>query len=333
MRNRKIPEREAQFNEVISFIQKSRAHALQYVNNTLILLYWKIGEYVDTKLTHSEWGDSVVSDLAYFIRTKEPQLKGFSDKNIWRMRQFYHCYKDHTKLSPLVREISWTHNLLIFSRCESIEEKEFYLRLTIQEHYTKRELERQISSSLFERTMISDSLPKWNKMKSSIKGPFKDNYVFEFLNIPDTHLESDLQMGLMQQMKKFILELGKDFVFMGEQYKLQVGKSDFFIDMLFYHRDLQCLVAVELKADTFKPEHLGQLNFYLEALDRDVKKPHEHPSIGILLCRDKDVEVVEYCKCRSLSDTMVAKYRTHLPNKRWLQERLQALFLDSEASQ
>ena len=165
-----------------------------------------------------------------------------------------------------------------------------------------------------------------------ISNTFKDSYVFEFLNLPDPHSESDLQRGLVRQMKNFILELGKDFLFIGEQYKLQVGNSDFYIDLLFYHRGLQCLVAFELKADKFKPDHLGQLNFYLEALDRDVKKPNENPSIGVLLCKDKDSEVVEYALSRSLSPTMVSEYKTQLPDKKILQQKLHELF-DNETDE
>ncbi len=165
-----------------------------------------------------------------------------------------------------------------------------------------------------------------------ISNTFKDSYVFEFLNLPDPHSESDLQRGLVRQMKNFILELGKDFLFIGEEYKLQVGNSDFYIDLLFYHRGLQCLVAFELKADKFKPDHLGQLNFYLEALDRDVKKPNENPSIGVLLCKDKDSEVVEYALSRSLSPTMVSEYKTQLPDKKILQQKLHELF-DNETDE
>lgn len=163
-----------------------------------------------------------------------------------------------------------------------------------------------------------------------IVNTFKDSYVFEFLNLPDKHGESDLQRGLVRQIKNFILELGKDFLFIGEEYKLQVGNCDFFIDLLFYHRGLQCLVAFELKADKFKPDHLGQLNFYLEALDRDVKKSIENPSIGVLLCKDKDSEVVEYALNRSLSPTMVSEYKTKLPDKKILQQKLHELF-DNES--
>jgi predicted nuclease of restriction endonuclease-like (RecB) superfamily len=197
-----------------------------------------------------------------------------------------------------------------------------------------RELDRQISASFFERTMIGNSKlsPAVRENNNDLSNTFKDSYVFEFLNLPDPHNESDLQRGLVKQMKNFILELGKDFLFIGEEYKLQVGNSDFYIDLLFYHRGLQCLVAFELKADKFKPDHLGQLNFYLEALDRDVKKPNENPSIGILLCKDKDSEVVEYALSRSLSPTMVSEYKTQLPDKKLLQQKLHELF-DNETDE
>ena len=244
------------------------------------------------------------------------------------MKRFYETYKDFPKLSPLVREISWTNNLLIFSRCKTVEEMEFYLKLVKQENYSKRELDRQISASFFERTMIGNSKlsPTVRESNNDLSNTFKDSYVFEFLNLTDLHSESDLQRGLVTQMKNFILELGKDFLFIGEEYKLQVGNSDFYIDLLFYHRELQCLIAFELKADKFKPGHLRQLNFYLEALDRDVKKQNENPSIGVLLCKDNDSEVVEYALSRSLSPTMVSEYKTQLPDKKLLQQKLHEIF-------
>ena len=315
------------FTDIIQLIKQSRTNAIRAVNAELINLYWNIGEYISKKIEKSEWGDSVVIELANFIQTYEPEIKGFSDKNIWRMKQFYENYKDFPKLSTLLREISWSHNLAIFSRCKTVEEREFYLKLAKQENYSFRELERQISASLFERTMIGNSKLSTALRESNhdLTNTFKDRYVFEFLNLPEPHSESDLQRGLVRQMKNFILEIGKDFLFIGEEYKLQVGNSDFYIDLLFYHRGLQCLVAFELKADKFKPDHLGQLNFYLEALDRDVRKPNENPSIGVLLCKDKDTEVVEYALSRSLSPTMVAEYNTQLPDKKLLQQKLHEL--------
>ena len=316
------------FTDIIQLIKQSRTNAIRAVNAELINLYWNIGAYISKKIQQSEWGDSVVTELANFIQTQEPEIKGFSDKNIWRMKQFYETYKDFPKLSPLVREISWTNNLLIFSRCKTIEEIEFYLRYVKQENYSKRELERQISASLFERTMIGNSKlsPAVRESNKDISNTFKDSYVFEFLNLSEPYSESDLQGGLVKQMKNFILELGKDYLFIGEEYKLQVGNGDFYVDLLFYHRGLQCLVAFELKADKFKPDHLGQLNFYLEALDRNVKKPNENPSIGVLLCKDEDSEVVEYALSRSLSPTMILEYKTQLPDKYLLQQKLHELF-------
>ena len=323
---------ESQFSDIVQLIRQARNNAIKAVNTELINLYWEIGSHISQKVEASEWGKSVVKELAIFIQQTDPQLKGFSDKNLWRMKQFYETYKNEPKLSPLVRELSWSHNLAIFSRCDSVEEKEFYLKISKEENYSKRELDRQISASLFERTMIgnakvSTALRELNK---DLTHTFKDSYVFDFLNLPEAHSEGDLQKGLILQMKNFILELGKDFLFVSEEYKIQVGNSDFFIDLLFYHRGLQCLVAFELKADKFKPEHLGQLNFYLEALDRDVKKRNENPSIGILLCKDKDSEVVEYALSRSLSPTMIAEYKTQLPNKKVLQQKLQQLFEETD---
>lgn len=316
------------FTDIIRLIKHSRENAIRVVNAEMINLYWNIGEYITKKIEIAEWGDAVVSELAKHIQQNEPEIKGFSDKNIWRMKQFYESYKDFPKLSTLSREISWSHNLAIFSRCKTVEEREFYLKLAKQESYSFRQLDRQISASLFERTMIGNSKLSTALRESNhdLTNTFKDRYVFEFLNLPEPHSESDLQRGLIRQMKNFILELGKDFLFIGEEYKLQVGNSDFYLDLLFYHRGLQCLVAFELKADKFKPDHLGQLNFYLEALDRDVRKPNENPSIGVLLCKDKDSEVVEYALNRSLSPTMVSEYKTQLPNKKLLQQKLHELF-------
>jgi predicted nuclease of restriction endonuclease-like (RecB) superfamily len=227
----------------------------------------------------------------------------------------------------LLTEISWTQHLILMSRCKSEEERLFYLRLAKKENYTVKELDRQISAAVFERTMLSakNELPESLSRIESIKPHFKDLYVFEFLNLPNTFTENELQKELLQKLKSFLLELGKDFTFVGEEYHLQVGNKDFYIDLLFYNRQLQCLVAFELKTVDFSPEHLGQLNFYLEALDRDIKKPHENPSIGILLCKGKDSEVVEYALSRNLSPTLVSQYQMALPDKKLLQAKLREL--------
>jgi predicted nuclease of restriction endonuclease-like (RecB) superfamily len=324
-----------QFQDIIQLIKKSRLNAIKIVNVELINLYWNIGEYIYNRVESAEWGQSIVKELAQYLQRNEPELKGFSDKNLWRMKQFYEVYKDFPKLSALLREISWTNNLIILSRAKTIEEKEFYLKLCIQEKYSSRELERQISSGVYERSMIGNSKlsATVREIHPEVTNTFKDSYIFDFLNLPEPHSEKDLQKGLIRQMKDFILELGRDFLFVGEEYKIQVGNTDFFIDLLFYHRGLQCLVAFELKADKFKPEQLGQINFYLEALDRDVKKQNENPSIGILLCKDKDSEVVEYALSRSISPTMVSEYKTQLPDKKLLQQKLHELFENSSDHQ
>jgi predicted nuclease of restriction endonuclease-like (RecB) superfamily len=320
------------FTSIIYLIKDARTNAIKAVNAELINLYWNVGEYIHKQIETNQWGASIVEELAKYIAKQEPDLRGFSDKNLWRMKQFYETYINFPKLSPLVREISWTNNLVIIARAKSQEEREFYLNICKQEKYSKRELERQISASLFERTMLDkvNVSPVVREKHPDLMDSFKDSYVFDFLNLNSNHNEGELQKGLLKQMKSFILELGKDFIFIGEEYKVEVGNSDFYIDLLFYHRGLQCLVAFELKATKFKPEHLGQLNFYLEALDRDVKKENENPSIGVLLCKDKDNEVVEYAMSRNMSPTLVSEYKTQLPDKKILQKRLHELFIMNE---
>lgn len=319
---------EKSFTEITELIKTARTRVLRNVNRELIELYWQIGEYISRCVTENKWGKSVVTELATFIAQNEPDARGFSDKNLWRMKQFYETYRNSEKLSPLVREISWTHNLIILSQCKTDEEKEFYLRLSAGERYSKRELERQISSSVFERTALGNQKLSalLRELPQNVSGAFKDSYIFEFLNLPEPHSESDLQKALLGQLKDFILELGKDFLFVGEEYRVQVGNSDFFIDLLFYHRGLQCLVAFELKTDKFKPEFLGKLNFYLEALDRDVRRENENPSIGVLLCKSKDEEVVEYAMSRNISPALVADYETKFIEKKLLQNKLHELF-------
>lgn len=321
---RTMKQHEQQFTEVIQLINKARASAYKAVNTELINLYWNIGKYISEQVNSQAWGKSVVSELAKYIEKKAPDCKGYSDKNLWRMKQFYETYCNYPKLSAVLREITWTNNLAIFSRCKTMEEREFYLLLCKKESYGIRELDRQISSSLYERSTLGNV--KLPSLMAEFKAPtthsFRDSYVFEFLNLPPDHSECELQRALVSQMKDFILELGKDFVFMGQEYRLQVGNTDFELDLLFYHRELQCLVAIELKTDKFKPEYMGQLNFYLEALDQDIKKPHENPSIGILLCKEHDSQVVKYCMNRSLSPALVAAYETQLPDKALLQQKL-----------
>jgi predicted nuclease of restriction endonuclease-like (RecB) superfamily len=294
----------------------------------LIDLYWRVGEYISDKIAADGWGRNIVSALSAFIRARRPGLSGFSASNLWRMRQFHQTYAGQPKLAPLVRELSWSHHLLILGRCKRSEEREFYLRLCTRERWGKRELERQLRSALFERAVLSPPRvsPLVTQMHPQAETIFKDTYLLDFLDLPEVHDESDLQRGLVANLKKFLLELGRDFCFVGEQYLLQVGGTDFRLDLLFYHRQLQCLVAFDLKIDKFQPEYLGKMEFYLEALDRDVRKPHERPSIGVLLCATKDNEVVEYALSRALSPALVAEYQTRLPDKKLLQAKLHEFY-------
>ena len=315
------------FGMVVSMIREARQRAYRAANSELINLYWKVGEYLSNRMHSNGWGKGVVVQLAAYIQSKEPNAKGFSDKNLWRMKQFYETYKDYPELSTLSRELSWSHNILLLSKCNTNEEREYYIRKSLYENYSYRELERQIDSSDYERTLIGGAkLSTLQRvLPATVTQNFKEQYVLDFLNINEPIREDDLQKGLVREMKRFILELGKDFLFMGDEYRLQVGSKDFYIDLLFYHRSLRCLVAFELKTTDFKPDYLGQLNFYLEALDRDVRKPDENPSIGVLLCKGKDDEVVEYALSRSMSPTMVSQYELALPNKEILQAKLREL--------
>ncbi|MFY9260933.1 MAG: PDDEXK nuclease domain-containing protein [Gallionella sp.] len=309
-------------------INHSRQKAFTSVNTILIALYWELGKYISAKTTQENWGKGVVKELASYIKEKDPTLKGFSDKNLWRMKQFFETYAQHEKLSTLSRQLSWSNNVAIFSRSQHIQEMEFYTILAIKNHYSFRELDRQINASTFERTMIADKKLSTvlKGLPQDVSGVFKDSYIVDFLDLSQPHREKDLQIGLVEKLKAFILELGIGFAFIGQEYRVQVGNEDFYIDLLFFHRALQCLVAFELKAGKFKPSDLGQLEFYLEALDRDVKQPHENPSIGVLLCREKNDEVVEYALSRSLSPTVIAEYKTKLIPKELLQRKMIELY-------
>lgn len=227
-------------------------------------------------------------------------------------------------MSALLTQLSWSCHLLIMSGCKSDEEREFYIRLAIKERYTYRELERQMDSGYYERYMLSKEKLLPEKVKSELN-PFLDSYVMEFLDLPTGFLEKDLRKGLIGGMKQFMLEIGKDFTFVDEECAITVGGEDFRIDLLLYHRTLRCLVAMELKTGKFKPEYVSKMDFYLEGLDRQVKKPDENPSVGLILCASKNDEVVEYAMSRTMSPMMVSQYQLQLPDKEVLRKKLQEL--------
>jgi predicted nuclease of restriction endonuclease-like (RecB) superfamily len=317
------------FASIIKLIEASRAKAYAAVNTALIDLYWQVGETLSRKIAAAEWGEGVVTQLAQHIAANCPGLRGFTRANLYRMRQFYETYHDSEIVSALLRQLPWTHHVIIMSQSQRPEEREFYLRQATSEKWSSRELERQFKSALFERTVLHQ--PKVSPMvRQLFPGAltvFKDAYMVEFLGLPDTHLEADLHKGLLGALKSFLIELGGDFCFVGSEYPLQVGGRDFALDLLFFHRGLNALVAIELKIGRFEPEHLGKLSFYLEALDRDVRKDHENPAIGLLLCASADDEVVEYALSRSLSPALVAQYQTQLPDTDLLRAKLHEFYL------
>jgi predicted nuclease of restriction endonuclease-like (RecB) superfamily len=322
---------EAGFAEVVGLIAAARQRAFQAVNTTLIDLYWQVGEYISRKIEAAEWGAGTVDRLALYIAQSRPGLRGFSRPNLFRMKQFYEAYRDNPIVSALLRQLPWTHNLIILGQSKRTEEREFYLRMAVRERWSSRELERQIRVALFERTVLSPVkvAAVLGQMHPEAENVFKDLYTVEFLGLPQEHSEGDLHRGLLGRMKDFMLELGRDFCFVGSEFPLQVGARDFALDLLFFHRALNCLVAVELKIGCFEPEYLGKLNFYLEALDRDERKAHERPSIGVLLCASKEDKVVEYAMSRTLSPALIAEYQTKLPDKALLQAKLHEFYLQN----
>jgi predicted nuclease of restriction endonuclease-like (RecB) superfamily len=324
------PSDAADFAAIAQLIASARQRAVQAVNTTLIELYWQIGERISRKIAAAEWGDGVVDQLARYLAQTQPGLRGFTRRNLFRMKQFYEAYAEQELVPPLVTQLPWTHHLIILSQSRQMEEREFYLRLAVQEKWSKRQLERQFKAALFERTVLSP--PQVSALAHSrpdAASVFKDSYLVEFLGLPQGHAEADLHRGLLRRLKDFLIELGRDFCFVGSEYPVQVGGRDFALDLLFFHRGLNSLVAIELKVGRFEPEYLGKLNFYLEALDRDVKKPHEHPAIGLLLCASKDDEVVEYALSRSTSPALIAQYQTQLPDKALLRAKLHEFYLQN----
>lgn len=315
------------FSYILKLIETHRQNAYRKVNEELVTMYYEIGKFLSEKVASEKWGTKVIDSIAKAINNKYPSFKGLDRRSLYRMIQFYEAYKDNEIVSPLVTQISWTNNLMILSSTSSIEEKEFYIRLCIKNNYSKRELERQINSNYFERYMLSNSNALEIKEKLIDEDDIPsarllDNYSLEFLELPNNYSEKDLRKSIVSNLKDFILEIGKDFTFIGEEYRIQVGDEDFFIDLLFYNRTYTCLVPIELKLGKFKVEYLSKMDLYLEALDRFVKKETENPSVGIILCTSKNDTVVEFAMSRSTSTTLVATYTTKLIDKKILQSKL-----------
>jgi len=280
-------------------IYSAKSKAILSANRLMIELYFEIGKEIVAKQEALGWGKSVVELMSKDLIDEFGEKSGYSSSNLWRMRIFYLSYKENEKVAQLVREISWGQNILIFEKCKDKIEQEYYIKNTIENGWNRNVLMHHIKTSLYGRDKIENksnnfeaTLP--NELSELVMDIIKSEYNLEFLEIAKDVHERQIENSLVENIKKFLLELGYGFSFVGNQYKLQLGENEYFIDLLFFHRKLNALVAVELKVGKFKPEYAGKMNFYLNLLNDTVKMPHENPSIGIILCTDKDKLEVEY---------------------------------------
>ncbi len=300
-------------SEIKDRIQEAQVSALKAVNRQLVSLYWNLGKEIVEKQTQESWGDSVIEKLAIDLQNAFPGIKGFSKRNLWNMRDLYVSYSTNEKLQPLVAEISWTHNIYILSTCKNLLEREFYIRMVRKYGWSKNSLINHISNQTYERTLLGQTnfevtLPE--EIKNKARLVVKDEYTFDFLELGGDFLERQLENGLVAKVDDFLREMGGVFAFVGRQYRLEVADKEYFIDILLYHRNLKCLVAIELKIGEFVPEHIGKMQFYLAALDDYVRMPDENPSIGIILCKTKSRTTVEYALKQSSSPIGIASYDT-----------------------
>ncbi len=313
------------FSQVTDIIETAKNSAYKKVNEELINMYWNIGAFLSKEAENAAFGDAYIDSISEYIQEQFPGIKGFNRRGLYRMKKFYETYVSDEFVTALLTQISWTNHLAIMSKAKTVEERHFYITLCIKESYSSRELERQMESAYYERYMLSKEKILPEPIRGLKENPFMDTYVVEFLDMPKIYKEQDFRKALINNMKDFILELGKDFTFIDEEYRVQVGGEDFAVDLLFFHRGLQCLVAFELKIEKFKPEYISKMDFYLEALDRQKKKEHENPSVGLILCASKNDEVVEYAMSRSMSPMLVSEYKLQLPDKKILERKLQEL--------
>lgn len=293
-------------------IRSAQYEALKAVNRELIALYWDIGRLIVERQQGETWGKSVVQNLAADLHTEFPGIGGFSAQNLWRMKQFYEAYVTNEKLSPMVREIGWTHNVIVLMRCKDDLQREFYIRMIRKFGWTKNVLIHQIENQTYEKTLLNQTnfdqtLPQ--EIRDQAKLAVKDEYTFDFLELGDEYSERVLEQALVGKIESFLLAMGGLFAFVGSQYRIEVSDREYFIDLLLYHRRLRCLVAVELKIGEFLPEHAGKMQFYLAALDDTARMAEENPSIGIILCKAKDKTIVEYALRESNKPIGVASYR------------------------
>lgn len=308
-------------------IASAQYEALKAVNKELISLYWDIGQAIAERKESEKWGKNIVEQLASDIQSAHPGIRGFSASNLWRMKLFYGLYNENSKLAPLVREIAWTHNLLIMERCKDDLEREFYIRMTRKQGWSKSVLINQIENQTYEKTLTSQTsfdrtIPQ--PILQQAKLAVKDEYIFDFLELSDEHSEQQLEKAILSKMEHFLREMGGLFTFVGSQYRLEVDGREFFIDILLYHRHMKCLIAIELKIGEFQPEYVGKMQFYLRALDETVRLKDENHSIGIILCKSKSKTIVEYTLHDTNKPIGVAEYKVFNQVPKELQTQLPA---------
>ena len=323
--------------ELKSKIYSAKSNAILSVNRLMIELYFEIGKEIVSNQEVLDWGKSVVEQMSKDLISEFGEKSGYSSSNLWRMRNFYLAYKDNSKLAQSVREISWGQNIIIFEKIKDDIEKEYYINNTIENGWNRNVLMHHIKTNLFERDKLENksnnfelSLP--SELSELAQDIVKSEYNLEFLEVAKDTYERQVENKLIENIKKFLLELGYGFSFVGNQYKINLGESEYFIDLLFFHRKLNALVAVELKVGKFKPEYAGKMNFYLNILNDKVKMQHENPSIGIILCTDKDGLEVEYAlqnleqpmgvSTYTIRETLPKEFENILPSKEELKEKI-----------
>ena len=323
---------------IIGKVRQAQYEALKAVNVQLINLYWEIGKSISEKQVES-WGKSVVPNLSKELQKEFPEISGFSVTNLWLMAQFYSEYHKIENLQPLVGEISWTKHIVIMSKCKDNTQRQFYTIATKKFGWTKDVLTHQIENKTYEKYLLNETnfdQTVSENIKNQAILAVKDHYNFDFLEINDLHSERELEQELIKNVRKFLIEMGHHFTFVGSQYILNVNDKEYRIDLLLYHRSLQCLVAVELKVNEFEPEHKGKMEFYLNVLNDKIKLPNENDSIGIIICKCKDATIVEYSlkntpnpigiSTYSRSSILPEKYKNYLPNQQLIEEKLNDFF-------
>jgi predicted nuclease of restriction endonuclease-like (RecB) superfamily len=298
--------------EIKERVRAAQLLALRAVNKELVALYWDIGQTIVRRQAQERWGESIVERLAADLRAEFPGVGGFSASNLWRMKAFFEAYAAAEVLAPLVREVAWTHNLVILERCHDDLAREFYLRMTARFGWSKNVLVHQIENQAYEKTLLGQTnfdTVLTPELRSQAKLAVRDEYTFDFLELGEQHAERELERALVGRVEHFLAALGGVFAFVGSQFRLEVDDHEYFIDLLLYHRRLKSLIAIELKVGEFQPEFVGKMQFYLTALDRHVREPGENPSIGIILCKEKSRVLVEYALHDATKPIGVATYR------------------------